>query len=398
MARSPYTAGMDLPTLDELLAPAGAAVLAAAADLQPTDATYPACFDRLAKHVPPPLARAALDTVLLRGKASSKFAGAGRMWFDREALEMASGDLVAGYRAGKYRGFRRVADLGCGIGGDALALTAAGLDVVCVDRDPVRLRMCEANLAAHGRTARFVCDDLLTASLDGVETAFADPGRRPGGARVLSPEACEPPVSAIVGRFPPGFPLGVKVAPGIARTDLLPYGPAVEFISAHGELKECVLWFGDLRPGKPTATLLPGPHTLSGDPGDSYDTGPVEAGHFLYDPDSAVIRADLMNELATQLTARPLEAGYAQLTAATHTPTPFATVYRVEAVMPQDAKTVGRFLRERGVGRLTILKRGVEVDADALGRKWRTGRGEHRTVVLCRAGGKRVAVVCEAVS
>ena len=388
---------MDLPTLDELLTPAGAAALATAADLHPTDATYPACFDRLAKRFPPSLARAALDTVLLRNKAAGKFAGADRMLFDREALEMASGDLVAGYRAGKYRGFRRVADLGCGIGGDALALTAADLDVVCVDRDPVRLRMCEANLAALGRTARFLCDDLLTAPLDGAEAAFADPGRRPGGSRTLSPEACEPPVSAIVGRFPPGFPLGIKVAPGIARTDLLPYGPDVEFISAHGELKECVLLFGGLRLGKPAATLLPGPHTLTGTPGDPYDTGPVAAGNILHDPNPAVVRADLMSELATRLGAWPLEVGYALLAAATHTPTPFATAYCIEAVLPQDGRTVGRFLRERGIGRLTILKRGVEVDADALGRKWRTGRGEHRTVVLCRAGGKRVAVVCEPV-
>jgi SAM-dependent methyltransferase len=388
---------MDLATLDTLLTPAGAAALAAAADLSPTDASYPPCFDRLAKRFPPPLTRAALDTVMLRRRAAAKFAGAERMVFDREALEMASGDLVAGYRATRYRHFRRVADLGCGIGGDALALTAAGLDVVCVDRDPVRLRMCEANLAAHGRTARFICGDLLTASLEGAEAAFADPGRRPGGERVLAPEACEPPVSAIVGRFPPSFPLGIKVAPGIARTDLLPYGPDVEFISAHGELKECVLWFGGLRLGKPAATLLPGPHTLTGDPGDPFDVAPVEPGHTLYDPDPAVVRADLMGELARNLSAWPLEAGYALLAAADHTPTPFAIGYRIEAVLPLDARTVGRYLRERGIGRLTVLKRGVEVDADALGRKWRTGQGEHRTVILCRAGGKRVALVCQAV-
>src|SRR5207237_394417 len=145
-----------------------------------------------------------------------------------------------------------------------------------------------------------------------------------------------------------------------------------------------ILWFGSLRLGRPAATLLPGPHTLTGDPGDPYETGPVDAGAILYDPDPAVVRADLMNELATRLGAWPLEVGYALLAAATHTPTPFATAYHIEAVLPQDAKTVGRYLRERDIGRLTILKRGVEVDADTLGRKWRTGRGEHRTVVLCR--------------
>ncbi len=385
---------MELDTLDALLSPAGGEILAAAAALAPTDATYPACFDRLAKRFPAPLARAALDTILLRRKAAAKFAGADRMFFDREALEMASGDVAARHRAERFHGFGPVADLGCGIGGDAMALTTAGVDVVCVDHDPVRLRMAEANLQAHGRTARFACDDVLTLPLADCRSAFADPGRRPGGARVLSLDACEPPVAAIIARFPAGFRLAVKVAPGVARSELARFDADAEFVSVGGELKECVLWFGDFRTGKPTATILPGPHTLTGDPGDLYDSGPVEAGGYLYDPDPAVVRADLMLELATRLAARPLEVVYALLTSATFALTPFATAYRIEDVLPLDAKVVGGWLRQRGVGRVTVLKRGMDVDVDALARKWRTDSDESRVVVLCRAGGRRVAVIC----
>src|SRR4051794_21319965 len=112
---------MDLPTIDALLTPAGEPALLAAAELAPTDASYPAAFDRLAKRCPAPLARAALDTVLLRKKAATKFAQAERMVFDREALEMASGEATAAHRATRFVGRGPVADLGCGIGGDALA-------------------------------------------------------------------------------------------------------------------------------------------------------------------------------------------------------------------------------------------------------------------------------------
>jgi SAM-dependent methyltransferase len=385
---------MTAADLDALLMPAGAALLSAAAELHPTPATYPAAADRLAKRFPGLPVRAALDAVMLRAKAAAKFPHAGRMWFDREALEMASHPLAAAHRAGRFAGLGPVADLGCGIGADALAFAAAGLEVVAVDRDPVRLRMAGENLRACHLAATLVEGDLLAADLGGVRSAFADPGRRPAG-RTLHPEHGEPPVAAVVGRLPPGFPLAVKLAPGVSRPELARYAADAEFVSVHGELKECVLWFGPFRTGRPTATLLPGPHTLTGEPGDPYDVAPVEAGQFVHDPDPAVVRADLVNELATRLGAWPLEAGYSLLASAADPASPFATTHRVEAVLPLDARTLAGWLRERSIGRVTPVKRGVDVDADALARKCRGPGDGHRRVYLARAGGKRVAVVCE---
>ena len=128
---------MTLETLHRLLTPAGSDALAAAADLRPTDVSYPAAFDRLRKRYPADLARASLDQTLLRAKAAAKFADAGRMLFTRDAFEMASGDATAAHRAKRFAGYNRVADLCCGLGADTLALAAAGRDVVAIDRDAV---------------------------------------------------------------------------------------------------------------------------------------------------------------------------------------------------------------------------------------------------------------------
>jgi SAM-dependent methyltransferase len=384
---------MDLATLNEMLCPAGDAALAVAVTLGPTEAKYPAALDRLRKQFPEPLARAALDTVLLRAKGRAKFGHADRMVFDREGLEMASGEAVAAYRASRFvaAGFRSVADLGCGIGGDAIAFTAAGLAVTAVDRDPVRLRMAEANLAAHGLSARFVCGDVLSADLGGCEAGFADPGRRPGGKRVRAVDAGEPPLSALVARFPADYPLAVKLAPGVARSELADFDADPEFIAADGELKECVLWFGPFRTGQPRATLLPGHHTLSAEPGDPPDSGPV--GAYLFDPNPAAVRADLVGELARRLRAWPVEPGYAMLSADELMSDPFATAYRVEEVMPADARRVGAWLKERGVGRVTILNRASSADAESFGKKWKLTGDDCRSVVLTRAEGKQVAVI-----
>ena len=86
-------------TLDLLLSPVGQSALAAATALAPTDRTYLQAMTGLRKQFPPHLAAAALETVILRGKAAGKFRLAARMYFTREALEVASGEVIAAYRA-----------------------------------------------------------------------------------------------------------------------------------------------------------------------------------------------------------------------------------------------------------------------------------------------------------
>src|SRR3954468_10502240 len=115
---------MDLPTARRLTGPDGAPVLAAAAAALPAGTL--AALATLRKRFPPELAAAAVEVVTLRARARSKFAAADRMWFTREALEQASGDLPAAHRAARFRRFTTVLDLGCGVGADALALAAAG--------------------------------------------------------------------------------------------------------------------------------------------------------------------------------------------------------------------------------------------------------------------------------
>ncbi len=390
-----YTGGMDVATFDQLVSPAGRAALAAAAELRPTEARYPACFDRLRKLFPPELARAALDTVMLREKARAKFTRAGEMFFTREALEMASAEPVSRHRAGRFAPFAAVADLCCGVGGDAIGLAAAGRSVVGVDRDPLRVRMAEANLAAYGLTGRFICGDVLTAELPGCGAAFAAPGRRPGGRRTLSLHESEPPLAALVGRVPRDFPLAVKVAPGFPKAELAGFDAEPEFVSLDGELKECVLWFGPLRVCEVRATVLPGPHTLAGDPDAAADIGPVAA--YLYDPDPAVTRAGLVGELARRLAAHQIDPRIAFLTSDVLVATPFAMAYRVEEVLPFQARRIGEWLKARGVGRVAVVKRGSAADADELMSRWRLRGDGHRAVILTRAEDKPVAVIGERV-
>ena len=388
---------MDLATFRELLTPPGQRALAQAESLRPTEATYLACLAALRKHRSPALAAAALDTALLRLKARDKFAQADRMYFTREALEQSTSDVVARHRATRFVGFGHVADLCCGIGGDALALASVGLTVDAVDTDELRVAMAEANAAVLGLSERVrgIVGDALAVPLD-AKAAFADPNRRTDGRRHLDPEDYSPALSAIRTRFAPGFPLAVKVAPGVSKADL-PADAEAEFVSLRGEMKECVLRFGAFRSTARRATVLPTGDTLAAEvPRDTRALAPV--GAVVYDPDAAVTRAGLVYDLAEQISATAIDFEVQLLTSDSRTATPFATAFAVEHAAPFHLKNLRDYLRERRVGRVTLVKRGSPADADDVTKKLKLDGPNHRTLILTRAAGDHTAIVCERLS
>lgn len=388
---------MNEADFDTLLSPLGQAALAAATALGPTPANSLACLSQLRKQYPQQLATDAVGMALLRVKAQAKFAHASKMYFTRESLEMASSETIARYRAARFVKFPRVLDLCCGIGGDTLALAAAGREVEAIENDPVRLKMAAFNCAANGLPAHLQLLDVLTDPLPDANAAFADPGRRAEGQRYLSLKDYLPPPAKLVARFPHGFPLAFKLAPGVALADLAEFKGEIEFISVDGELKECALWLGNLgTPGR-RATLLSStgePITLfTEEPEEPAEAEPIQ--QYFYDPAAAVVRAGLVPTLAAIIAGTPADATVQMLSAAEFTPTPFATAYRVYAVLPFDSRKVQAWLKSHGIGRVTVVKRGAMSDAAAVAEKWKLGGGEHRFVIVTRQRGDQVAVVAE---
>lgn len=385
---------MDLTTFRRLLASPDA--LAAAVALAPTDATRLAVLEKLRKRFPPDLATAAVETALLRRKAVAKFTHAEKLFFTREALEVASGEAVARHRAERFRPFDVVGDFGSGIGADTLAL-AAVTHVHAVDRDELRTAMTTANVAACGLADRVTVHtaDLLTDPLPDVPAAFADPGRRTDGRRLLSLADYLPPPAELLRRLPPHIPIAFKLAPGVALDELTGFDGETEFISHAGELKECVLWLNGLRTARRRATVIAGAtHTLSADT----DLSPCPPGpirEVLLDPNAAVVRAGLVPLLADRLAATATDHTVQMLSTDAVPHTPFATAYRVEAVLPADVRTVAAELRTRDVGRVTPVVRGSLLDAGEFVKGLKPKGGEHRVLVLTREVGRQVAVVAE---
>ncbi|HET8629037.1 MAG TPA: methyltransferase domain-containing protein [Thermomicrobiales bacterium] len=390
---------MDLATFRDLLRPRGQEALAEAVALAPTEATALACLTRLRRRYPPALAAAALDQALLRARAAArgKFARAERMYFTREGLEQATGETIARYRARRYAPFGVVADLACGLGGDALAL-AAEHPVLAVDRDPLRLALARENARAYGVAARLqpVLADLATLPPPRADSLFCDPARRTAtGRRVFTTRDYRPPLGLVVGWRERVPALGVKISPGVDYAELPPADEGeVEFIAERGELKEAVLWFGPLRTAARRATLLPGGDTLATDGGPPPTVACAPPGRALYEPDPAVIRAHLVEDLAVRLGAAKLDPEIAYLTADAAVPTPFARAYAIEAALPFSLKRLAARLRDLDAGEVTVKKRGSPLDTDALARRLRGTGTRPWTVVLTQVLGRPYALIC----
>jgi hypothetical protein len=224
---------------------------------------------------------------------------------------------------------------------------------------------------------------------------FFDPPRRTPGGRIFHEHDYQPPL-AVIESWLGGCPaLGVKLSPGVDLRELESYPAEIEFISLRGELKEAVLWFGPLRTTPRRATLLPGAHTLHG-ASDSQRIDPPRLSDplgWLLEPDPAVLRAGLVRMLADQLDSAQLDPDIAYLTADRPVETPFARVWAIETWFPFQLKHLRQYLRQRGVGRVTVKKRGSPIEPQKLQRDLRlSGEGE-ATLVLTHLRGEPIVII-----
>jgi hypothetical protein len=376
----------------------------------------------------PDLVSAVVGQAHLRAKGAAKFGGfAERMLFTRAGLEQATRLGVAARHAGRMRraGIERVADLGCGIGGDSLAFAGAGLGVHAVDADEVTAAIAAYNLAPfgqdaavqHGTAEEFVSANFAdvhelrtnsadpceqTALLRGKRTAvWLDPARRTAGHSETRRVAASDYSPSLDWAFELAqrMPVGIKLGPAHDR-DALPADAEAQWVSAEGSVVELVVWSGILaRDGvRRSALVIRGDdsHELTG-AADAEDAETRELGAFVHEPDGAVIRARLIGDVARSLDAGMLDPKIAYLTGDAAVTSPFVQSFRVREVTAANPKAINQVLKKHAIGTLEIKKRGMDVDPAAFRKKLRLDGDEAATLILTRVGDRRMAVLADRV-
>lgn len=360
----------------------------------------------------PELVAAVLTQAKLRMKARAKFGPfAEHMLFTQPGLEQATRLNVAALHAQRYvqAGLESVADLGCGIGADSLALATLDRRVTAVELDEITAAAATINLMPwpNAKVVQGAAEDFDLTGFDGV---WLDPARRTtstsGTTRIFDPEAFSPPLSFVESLADRGLPVGVKMGPGIPH-EALPAGCEAQWVSVDGDVTEATLWFNALRrDGVRRAALVIGAHGAAEltspvdyvPGGEDVAVGAVEG--YLYEPDGAVIRAGLVADIARSLGGHLLDEHIAYICAPELLATPFARAYRVLEVRPYNVKALKAWVRENRIGVLDIKKRGMAVTPEELRKQLLTGSGKgpnKATLVLTRIGEDRVAIVVEPV-
>ncbi len=403
---------------------ANAPLLAAAAACNPANVAQVA---QLRKQGPGPEIKLALDLAMARKKAALKFpaALAGRIVADPQAVEQASSWAVGQWKAKRFAAAvaqasacansptqpatqaeacatqAQVFDLCCGAGFDTLALMDAGLKVEACDLNPTRAWMAQQNTGKADHPV-IRCADLASyAGHPDLANALLhlDPARRNESGRIFNladylpgPEVWAPLLRQAKGAC-------VKLAPGVSHAELADFANGLgmpwstSFVSDHGKLVQALLWTGVLAQSAPREAVLIEKgqvHQLTGRPGSPMPIWGDPA--FLLEPDDAIERAQLSNELGKGQAISDLHPGLGLLTAGTLgeacalPASPWFTAFKVLESFSWDEKKAKVALKAHDAGLVEVKTRGQICDPNKLEKKLRGEGKERLTLFVLRLG------------
>lgn len=363
----------------------------------------------LRKTLSPERARLIVEQTTLRLRAHRKFSRADEMFFTSLGLEQATDEVVARYKANRYPAGAAVTDICCGVGGDLLALAERG-GVCGVDNNPIAALLATANLEAavpSKSVAEIVCESLQSLSMEDSQPWHIDPDRRSSGGRTIRVEDHEPDRSEIEDLLRAAPNGAVKLAPAATPPAAWQAEAELEWISRNGECKQLVTWFGSLarEHGRRVATIVRGRvgerevklRSIIAQSGDEECLPPVasQIGRYLYEPDTAVLAAELVASLAEELDLGTVSHESVYLTGDQYVHDLSVASFEVLDVLPFRKKRVKQWLQQRCCGRLEVKKRGVRLDANQLQRELAVDGEEEATLLVTQSGKRVIAILAK---
>jgi hypothetical protein len=381
----------------KLLSPEGHALLTQIDYDSKTDIVKLVTTLRAAGH-DPALIALVLSQAKLRKRAEAKFGEfANRMFFTEDALEQASRLQVAALHANRFKqaSVTQVADLGCGIGAESLAFASLDIKTTAYELDEVTAAMATYNLAPFPN-AEVINADVTKEDLTKHQALFFDPARRNHKARLFNPQDFSPNFDWVVEQAKLK-PSGIKLGPGHPHNQI-PEEAEAQWVSVQGDLVELSLWFNETkRPNIKRSALLitpEGKYELnSNEPEAPAPTGPL--GEYLHEPDNAVIRSHLINELAAQTNTHTIDPQIAYLTGNENITSPWLKTYKIKETLPFDRKQLKAYIKQNEIGILEIKKRGADITPEQLRKELSPKGSNSATLIITRIGESHLALFVE---
>jgi hypothetical protein len=363
---------------------------------------------RKAGHDPMTVA-AALTQAKLRKRAVAKFGDfAQSMLFTEAGLEQASRLKVAALHAGRFRaaGIKEVADLGCGIGAESMAMAALEIKVRAFEIDEVTAAVATYNLAAF-ENVTVEQENVEDLDLAQFEALFLDPARRD----LTGPKKAESQRHFDPANYSPNFdfclaaartkPTGIKLGPGHDKRQI-PNDAEAQWVSVEGDLVELGLWFGSLKRNNVARSALlldsDGQHEISSSESDSPNAPLGELGKYVYEPDNSLIRSRLISDFAAPLDLKIISPDIAYLTSDEKISSPWMRGFEVVDNLVFDRKQLKAYVKKNGIGILEIKKRGSDISPEELRRELAPKGEGAATLVVTRVGDAHRVLVTQPIS
>ena len=396
---------MQRSELFQLFTPEALALLGSIGDLDAKADVVKLVSALRAEGYAPGLVAAVLTQAKLRRRARKKFGDfTDGMLFTEDGLEQASRLQAAALHAGRFRGagIKQVADLGCGLGAESMAMGAIDLNVRAFEIDEITAALAVFNLGAFDNV-EVEQADITTLDLSKFEALFFDPARREldgkgeRAARKFDPAQFAPNFDWVLEQARTK-PTGIKVGPGHPH-DAIPQDAEAQWLSIDGDLVELGLWFGEVKRPKvaraATVVNASGRHEIVSEAFASEPLDVENLKQYVYEPDNAVVRSHLIAELGREVGATLIAPEIAYLSSDEKIDSPMMRGFRVIDEMAFDRKKLKAYLRDRNIGTLEIKKRGVDVVPELL-RKELSLKGEiAATLILTRVGDDHRALLAE---
>ena len=357
-----------------------------------------ALSSKLRKNHSPELVSACITQAKLRQKAEKKFGPfAKKMLFTREGLEQASRLTVSAQRVSRYQkaGIETIVDLGCGLGGDAMAFASFGMNVTAIEVDEVTAAFAQFNSSRLG--VNVVHQNAEEIDIENHSAFFADPARRraSGNKQRVSKFDYSPSLDWLIKEVASKKPTAIKLGPA---DDYKQFGDEFdyEWISDAGELVELTLYSNQLRGGsiRQARLLAKGEvHVFGSNSFTSEKPKVRELGKYIYEPDASLIRSGLMGEFGIENGLGLIDEKIAYLTSDEQIKSPWLRGFEILEIWPFDEKLIAKQLKARSIGILEIKKRGVDLIPEQFRKKLKLSGKGAASLIVTKRGDTRVALL-----
>ncbi|MDP8203019.1 MAG: class I SAM-dependent methyltransferase [Candidatus Tenebribacter mawsonii] len=338
-----------------------------------------------------------LSQIILQRRNSSKIPISNELLFTERGAQQASSWTIAKYHAKKFKDYNKIADLCCGTGIDLINIAKAKEQVYAVDLDADILKLAEYNCTNQGLNNINYEQAKAEDFNKKVDAIFIDPDRRSGNFRKIAPEEYSPPFSKILELRELSRNIAVKLSPAIDYKNLeLPKDSTLEFVSENGTLKEILLCMGKLstKNCKRKAVLLT-PNLMLQNSDVKIDVSEIQ--RYMFEPDPAIIRAGLVQELGSELDYMLIDSKLALLTGSQIIECDFGNIYEVDKVMKYDLKQVRKYVREKEIGELIVKTRGFPESTEQFRKKIKLNGDNSVIMFILRIGDNHIIVFVQIV-